>query len=196
MDRSDVVGDKKKVRRKRGWVVFQDESGVSQKPPLRRTWAPKGLTPVVVHSYKWDKISISAAIAYRWDGKRSRVYFQMIPGSYDTPKLIGFLKELKRHFRGTYVILVWDNLPAHKSAEMKAFLEDQRDWLQVERLPGYAPDLNPVESLWGNIKGQELANQSADNLGQVADAVKAGFQRVQTYKQLTFGFLRQAGLSF
>jgi len=30
----------------------------SQRPPLRRTWALRGETPVVVHSYNWKKISI------------------------------------------------------------------------------------------------------------------------------------------
>jgi transposase len=42
---------------------------------------------------------------------------------------------------------------------MKQYLESQRNWLQVETLPGYSPDLNPVEDLWSNIKGQELANR-------------------------------------
>jgi hypothetical protein len=191
-----VARAKKKAQKTKGWIVFQDESGVSQKPPLRRTWAPKGETPVIVHPFNWKKLSISGALAYRWDGKRSRVYFQVIPGSYDAPKLMAFLKDLKRHFRGSHVILVWDGLPAHRSREMQAFLDTQDDWLEVEQLPGYAPDLNPVEGLWNNIKGQELANQSPDNLGQVAEAVNAGFERVQSYQQLTFGFLAETGLSF
>lgn len=92
--------------------------------------------------------------------------------------------------------MVWDNLPSHKSKEMSAFLESQRDWLEVRRLPGYAPELNPVEGLWSNIKGQELANRSAEDLGEVAEAVEAGFTRVQTFEQLTFGFLGETGLSF
>jgi len=41
---------------------------------------------------------------------------------------------------------------------MKALLSTQRGWLKTEMLPGYAPDLNPVELLWGNVKEQELAN--------------------------------------
>ena len=41
---------------------------------------------------------------------------------------------------------------------MKAYVASQRRWLVVERLPAYAPDLNPVELLWGNLKGTELAN--------------------------------------
>lgn len=192
----EVARAKKKVQRARGWVIFQDESGVSQKPPLRRTWAPVGQTPVVIHAYHWDKISVCAALAYRWDGKRSRVYLQMLDGNYDTGALIAFLKDLRRHMRKRFVVLVWDNLPAHKSREMLEFLEDNTDWLHVERLPGYAPDLNPVEALWSNIKGQELANQSADNLAEVAGAVQLGFARVKAHRQLTFGFLAEAGLSF
>jgi len=180
----------------RGWLVFQDESGVSQRPPLRRTWAPRGETPVVVHSYNWKKISICAAIAYRWDAKRTRLYFQMRSGSYATESLILFLKELKKHFRRQYVILIWDGLPAHKSRKMTEYLQRQQEWLRVERLPGYAPDLNPVESLWGNIKGKELANQSADDLSEVADAVRAGFDRVFGQRQLLLGFLNHCGLFF
>jgi len=196
MDCQEVARDKKKAQKARAWIVFQDESGVSQKPPLRRTWAPKGQTPVILHPFNWKKLSISGALAYRWDGKLSRIYFQMIEGSYDTPQLICFLKELKRHFKAKPVILIWDGLPSHRGTEMRGYIESQADWLLVEQLPGYAPDLNPVEGLWNNIKSQELANQSPDDLGDVAVAVNAGFERVKTYKQLTFSFLAETGLSF
>jgi transposase len=187
---------KKKAREMMGWLVFQDESGVSQRPPLRRTWAPRGETPVVIHSYNWKKISICAAIAYRWDGKRTRLYFQLRAGSYATESLISFLKELKKHFRQQYVILIWDGLPAHKSLKMKEYLESQQGWLQVERLPGYSPDLNPVESLCGNIKNKELANQSADDLSEVATGVNDGFARIFGQRQLLIGFLNHSGLFF
>jgi transposase len=40
---------------------------------------------------------------------------------------------------------------------MKAYLASQRSWLVVERLPAYAPELNPAEKLWANLKGGELA---------------------------------------
>jgi len=126
--------------------------------------------------------------------KENRLYFQMRSGSYATESLISFLKELKKHFRRQYVILIWDGLPAHKSRKMNEYVQRQRDWLQVERLPGYAPDLNPVESLWGNIKGEELANQSADDLSEVADALRVGFDRVFSQRQLLLGFLNHSGL--
>jgi transposase len=78
---------------------------------------------------------------------------------------------------------------------MQEFLASQQDWLYAVRLPGYAPDLNPVEDLWENLKGNELANQSADNLGEVGRAVETGMERVKQNGQLLFGFLEHTGLS-
>lgn len=187
---------KKNARRRKAWILFQDESGVSERPSVRRTWAPRGETPVLIHAFNWKNLSVSAVLAYRWDGKRSRLYFQMRTGSYDSESLIAFLKDLRRHLPGKKAILVWDGLPAHKSRIMKQYLHRQRHWLQEERLPGYAPDLNPVEDLWGNIKGQELANRCSEGLAVAGTAVGAGMERVRQSDQLPFSFLQHAGLSF
>jgi hypothetical protein len=69
----NLAGPKKKARRQKAWIFFQDESGVSQRPSIRRTWAPRGETPVLVHAFNWKKMSLSAAIGYRWDGTRALV---------------------------------------------------------------------------------------------------------------------------
>jgi len=149
----------------------------------------------LIHAFNWKKLSVCAALGYRWDGRRCRLWFQTRPGSYNTESLLGFLRDLKQHLRGQKAILVWDGLPAHKSREMQAYLESQKHWLRVERLPGYSPDLNPVESLWGNLKGQELANRCAEGLGEVATALHRGMDRVRESEQLAFAFLHHAGLS-
>ena len=78
---------------------------------------------------------------------------------------------------------------------MTTYLARQRAWLTVERLPGYAPELNPVELVWGNVKGQELANLCADDLAGVGDALRTGMARIQKHPSLSFGFLRHTGLS-
>jgi len=191
-----LAGGKKNARRRRAWIIFQDESGVSERPSIRRTWAPRGETPVLIHAFNWKKLSLCAALAYRWDGKRSRLYFQTRPNNYNAESLRAFLQDLRRHLRGQRATLVWDGLPAHKSRIMQDYLRAQRRWLRVERLPGYAPDLNPVETLWSNLKGQELANRCADGLGEADGAVRQGMARVRQSQQLAFAFLHHAGLSF
>jgi len=91
-------------------------------------------------------MSISTVLGYRWDGSRSRLFFQTRKGSYNTESLIAFLEDLRRELRGHKVILVWDGLPAHKSRAMQDYLHEQRDWLTVERLPGYALAGTPGET--------------------------------------------------
>ena len=78
--------------------------------------------------------------------------FQIRPGAYNDETLIEFLDDLHRHLDGAKVTLIWDGLPSHRSRRMQAWIAAQRRWLVVERLPGYAPDLNPVEGLWGTSK--------------------------------------------
>jgi transposase len=72
--------------------------------------------------------------------------------------LIEVLGEVRRFLGGEKATLLWDGLPAHRSTAMRAWLATQRHWLVVERLPAYAPELNPVEGLWSSLKAVELAN--------------------------------------
>ena len=69
----------------------------------------------------------------------------------------------------------------------------QHDWLRVERLPAYAPELNPVEYLWANLKDVELANRPTTTLTDVADAATQGVQRVCKHQDLVVGFLAHTG---
>jgi transposase len=150
----------------------------------------------LIHAFNWKKLSVAIAVAFRWDFRRCGLCFETRPGSYNDLTLMEFLADLKREFRGRRVILVWDGLPSHKSRPMQAYLQVQRRWLTVERLPGYAPELNPAELVWGNVKGTELANLCADDLREVERELRAGLRRVGRSSTLAFAFLRHTGLSF
>jgi hypothetical protein len=78
---------------------------------------------------------------------------------------------------------------------MRAPLDTQRAWLTVEQLPAYAPELNPVEYLWANLKGTELANCTGDTVAKIADQAHHGIQRVCDSDSLVVGFLAHTGLS-
>lgn len=145
---------------------------------------------------RWQRLSVAGAVAFRWDGRRARFFFHTQPGSYRDHTLIGFLRDLKRHFGGRAVILVWDGLAAHHSRAMRAYLARQRGWLTVERLPGYAPELNPVELVWGNLKRRELANVCAEHIDALRPPLRRGCARLRHTPRLAFSFLRHAGLTF
>ena len=197
MEDAAVGAAKKNARRHHAWLVFEDESGVSQQPVVRRTWAPRGETPVLIHTGgHWKRLSIAGALAFRWDGRRTRFFFQTRAGTYTDVALIAFLRALKRHFPRQRVVLIWDGLGGHKSRVMATYLARQRAWLTVEPLPAYAPELNPIEQVWGNVKTRELANDCAPDLAALRPPLRAGFARVRRHPQLAFAFLQHAGLEF
>ena len=147
------------------------------------------------HRFGWKRLSMAAGLAYAWDNSTARIVFQIRPGAYNDDALIEFLEALHDELDDAKVTVIWDGLPSHRSRKMTAWIRRQRRWLVVERLPGYAPDLNPVEALWGNVKGTELANLCPDTIGEAADVVDAAIDRVRHDAGLAFAFLHHSGLS-
>jgi DDE superfamily endonuclease len=138
---------------------------------------------------------MAAALGYRPDGTAARLCFHLQQPSYDTDRLIGVLDQLGTFYAGEQVVLIWDGLSAHWSHRMRAYLDSQHDWLRVERLPAYAPELNAVEYLWANLKDVELANRPTTSLAEVADATEQGIGRVCKSDSLIVGFLAHTGLT-
>jgi transposase len=138
---------------------------------------------------------MSAAVCFSPDRTDATMVFGLRPGSYNDVALIEFLTELHDHLGGDKVTLIWDGLPSHRSRAMRRFIATQRHWLVVEPLPPYAYDLNPVEQVWGNLKGTELANLCPDTIDEAADIVDQGFCRIGSEARLCFAFLRHCGLS-
>lgn len=184
---------KKKARRLNAWIGFLDETGFSQRPPVRATWAPKGCTPVIVEPFNWKRLSGIGLVLTDPDGRRVRWFLRLVPGSVRSEHLIKFLAQVRRHLRKR-LILLWDRLPAHRSGAMRRFLRAQRHWLAVEWLPAYAPELNPLEPLWDHLDDTALANTPSEQVRAVARRVHAGMARVRRRPELGRGFLRYTGL--
>jgi transposase len=183
------------ARTRRAWLCFIDESGVKLTPPVRRTWAPRGKTPVLRHPYRRGKqISMCGMVAYQ-PGEDAQLCFHVTAGNYDTDRLIEVLKELRRFLGGEKATLVWDGLPSHRSTAMRDSIRTQRSWQVVERLPAYAPEFNPVEGLWSSLKAVELANLAVPTLAEVIEQAHQGVERVRRTPHLAYSFLRRAGLS-
>jgi transposase len=96
---------------------------------------------------------MAAALCYGSRGGGAQLAFHHQVGAYNTDTLIDALGQLRQFLGGQKATLLWDGLPAHRSKLMRAWLRRQRSWLVVEPLPAYAPELNPVEALWSNLKG-------------------------------------------
>jgi transposase len=193
MGQAALAATEKRAKRQNALIVFEDESGVSLLPSVRATWAPRGHTPVLRHHFVWKRLSLAGALAYEADGSDAHLFFELRPGAYNDETLIEFLSELN-DIEQRPVLLIWDGLPSHRSRRMRDWIATQRHWLSVEPLPGYAPDLNPIENVWGNLKSEELSNLCADTIDQLADIAEDGLERIGTDADLCFAFLHHSGL--
>jgi transposase len=190
-----VAGGKKTAADLGAWLVFEDESGQGLRPPKGRTWGRRGQTPVVtVTGGHNSRLSLAALIAVK-PGQRPRLIYRVRSGPrLDGDKRKGFTeKDYARLLDAAHqqlngpVVLVWDNLNTHTSGAMRE-LTAARDWLTVFRLPGYASELNPVESVWSVLK-RSLANLVKRNLAQLTALAKTRLRRIQYRPGLLEGFL-------
>jgi transposase len=99
-------------------------------------------------------------------------------GPFRSPQVIEFLSHLLRHIPGK-LLIVWDGLTAHRSRLTWEFIRQQRGRLWVEFLPGYVPELNPVEYLWWHWKQHELPNFCPQNFGQLSHYARKALPRMR-----------------
>jgi transposase len=114
------------------------------------------------------RTSVIAALSLSPVTHQPGLYFQsLVNDYYNNVATSAFVRDLLRHLRGP-VILVWDNGNNHKGPPIQSLLADFPR-LTIERLPPYAPDLNPVEQLWQHLKVGHLANYAAPNIQTLDD---------------------------
>jgi len=124
-------------------------------PTVRRTWAPRGQTPVIHHWDRRDRVSAISAVTVSPQRQHLGLYLHLYPDNLTHVEVAIFLRHLLRHLRG-HVVLVWDRGPIHRGRAITALCRRHRR-LHLVQLPSYAPELNPDEGVWAYAK-QALAN--------------------------------------
>lgn len=165
-----------------------DESGFYLLPAVVRTYAPVGKTPVLREHLSRDHLSAISAISL--EGK---LYMHEQDSSLKGPDVVGFLKHLLRKIAGK-LLVIWDGSPIHRSRAVKEFLESgTASRLQLEQLPGYAPELNPDEGIWKHLKYVELKNVCCRNLSELRRELRKAKERLRHKVHVIRGCIGQPG---
>ena len=152
-----------------------------------RTWAPKGKTPLLQETFNWKSLSIIGGLTLL------RFYFQIQSGSIKGPQVIEFLHHLQRHLPGKLLVL-WDGASIHRGALVRNYVASTHGRLKVERLPAYAPELNPVEYMWGHLKTHEIANLIATKAWELSFEATAALRRMRRRPSIIIACYAQANL--
>jgi transposase len=170
-------------------MLFIDESGFYPLPSVVRTYAPVGQTPILREWWTRDHRSAIAAISP--EGKLS---FHSQDHAIDSADVIAFLEHLLREVPGR-IIIIWDGAPIHRSHAIQEFLaHGAAQRIHVERLPAYAPELNPGEGLWGHLKGVELRNVCCFTIRHLRNELLDAVKRVRHKPRIIKGCFQGAKL--
>ncbi len=120
-------------------------------------------------------------------------YFRLFKGSIKSPQVVEFLKRLVRRLPGR-LLLIWDGAAIHRSHLVKDFIASLGDHIVAERLPAYAPELNPAEYIWGYWKNHELPNFCPKDRWNLSFQATRALRRMRRRPKLITAFWKQAEL--
>lgn len=159
-----VASPQKKAHANRWRIVFIDESGFYLLPGRRRTYAPRGQTPVLRTPCRYDHLSVMAAVTM--DGQ---FYARVRAHALNSADSVSFIQRLQARWPERKLLVIWDGSPIHRFKAVRAFqATSAAEPFVFEQLPGYAPDLNPLDcGVWHHLKHVALANVCCRDLDQL-----------------------------
>jgi transposase len=180
---------RRRARRERRALVFEDESGFYLLPGLVRTYAPTAETPVIREKQTRDHLSVMGGMT-----PEGKVYTLARQESLNGLHSIEFLTHLLR-VAGPRLLVIWDGSPIHRRAAVQEFVASTRGQVWLEALPGYAPDLNPWdEGGWHHLKDVEMRNLVCRDLEELHQEFYLAIGRLRQKPHLVRSFFAQAGL--
>jgi transposase len=180
---------KRRASLERRTLVFTDESGFYLLPGVVKTYAPKAQSPVIKEWQTRDHLSVMGAVT-----REAKLHSMVREESFTGLHVEEFLRHLIRHL-GSRLLVIWDGSPIHRRANVKEFLASREGRkVHIEPLPPYAPDLNPVEEVWQQLKHVELRNVVCLDLEELHLELDAAIARLRQKPHLIRSFFEGAGL--
>jgi transposase len=171
------------ARREGGMVLWLDEMGVRSDAAAGRSWAPIGKTPVIKGTGKRFRVNMISAVS-----NAGMLRFRLFVGSFSGPVFIDFLRRLLRDCDGRKVHLIVDGHPVHRAKAVSAWVGRHAERIQLHFLPGYSPELNPVELLNHDVKANAAGRRRPRSAEELRDELHGYLRRRQRQPQVLIRF--------
>jgi transposase len=176
-------------------LLFLDESGYQLTPSVRRTLAPRGQTPILEAWDRRDRLSAISCITVSPERRHLNLYFQLLPQNTNVhgEDIVAYLRLLKESLPGPLTI-IWDRNQIHSRSKLvRAYLAEHPE-IVAEDFPGYTPELNPDEHVWGWTKYGRLSNLAAADTEVLWDAVVEQLVELKHRPNLLASFIEHTSL--
>ena len=171
------------AKREGGVVLWLDEMGVRSDAAAGRSWAPVGQTPVIKRTGKRFRVNMLSAIS-----GAGRLRLRLFVGSFNGAVFIDFLRRLLRDCGGRKVHLIVDGHPVHHAKLVSAWVGRHAERIELHFLPGYSPELNPVELLNHDVKANAAGRRRPRSAGQLRQELHGYLRRRQRQPEVLVGF--------
>jgi transposase len=162
------------AKREGGVVLWLDEMGVRSDAAAGRSWAPVGQTPVIKGTGKRFRVNMISAIS-----NQGLLRFRLFTGSFTGAVFIDFLGRLLRDCGGRKVHLIVDGHPVHRAKLVSAWVGRHAERIELHFLPGYSPELNPVELLNQDVKANAAGRRRPRSATELRDELHGYLRRRQ-----------------
>jgi transposase len=171
------------AKREGGVVVWLDEMGVRSDAATGRSWAPVGQTPVIKRTGKRFRVNMISAIS-----GAGMLRFRLFTGSFTGPVFVDFLGRLLRDCGRRKVHLIVDGHPVHRAKLVSAWVGRHAERIELHFLPGYSPELNPVELLNHDVKANAAGRRRPRSAGELREELHGYLRRRQRQPQVLVRF--------
>jgi len=171
------------ARREGGMVLWLDEMGVRSDAAAGRSWAPVGRTPVIKRTGKRFRVNMISAIS-----NQGLLRFRLFTGSFTGAVFIDFLRRLLRDCQGRKVHLIVDGHPVHRAKLVSTWVGRHAERIELHFLPGYSPELNPVELLNHDVKANAAGRRRPRSAGELREELHGYLRRRQRQPQVLVRF--------
>lgn len=181
---------KKRAKMQGAKVFFLDEAGVRSDDPPGRTWGARGETPIVRTSGQRQSVNAISAV-----NAQGGFWYSVYTGSFNATRFVKFLKDFMKGRRSP-VFLVVDGHPSHKAKLVQRYVESTEGKLELHFLPPYAPDLNPDESVWRQIKKHDISRRPLAKGESLRVRVEQALAGLAKTSQIIRSFFREKSVAY
>jgi len=156
------------VRGRRVRLMFQDEARFGRMARPKRCWAPMPFRPTMLNGYEREFVYVYGGVSPVEGDLDWRICREM-----NTNRMSGFLGQVSQAHRRDFIIMVLDGASSHKSKELEV-----PENIRLLPLPPYAPELNPQEHVWDEVREKDFPNRVFNHLDAVMGQLKSGLPRL------------------
>ena len=175
---------RKQAEEKKAVIYFIDEASIRSDYHSGTTWSRKGYTPTVTKTGARFGINMIAAVS-----GEGHMRYMSIPGRFNADIFIKFLKQIVSS-HDCPVLIVTDGHSAHKAKKVMKYLHKEDRLVDIQLLPPYSPELNPVELVWSGLKSGRIGRMALKTRDQFLNAVASGLRSLQRQKKKILALFR------